>query len=239
MHNIRRVVFGVLQELEGITPKVETKNSNPLKELKGAVNVCLSEMGEITNRMLGRWRKLRKIKISKYDKIAYRLAHKYVKYLESIDHQEAFDELVAAGMEGIMQGLTSFTPGLKTKVSTFVYGRAQFAIQKQFHSMKRRVGRYVSLNAKVDEGNDETTEFQTVMSSPLNVEELVEKKMRHRALYNALAQLPREYRHIALLCSELSVSQVAQKVNKPVKEINGILLTLKAKMTKQVASTVS
>jgi len=109
MNHIRRVIFEILQDFEGIKPKVETKNSNSLKEAKATINVCLTELSEITNKTIGSWRKLKKHKISNYENIAYTLAHKYIKYLPQTDKREAFRELVSAGMEGIMQGLTSFT----------------------------------------------------------------------------------------------------------------------------------
>lgn len=230
MNTIRRAVFEVLQELEGIEAPVETKNSNPLKEIKATMNVCLTEMSEITNKALGRWSKLQHHKISQYEKIAYRLAHKYTRYLDIVDKEEVFQELVAAGMEGIMQGLTSFTPGLNTKVSTFVYSRTQFAIQKQFAALKKDIERQISLNSKIDDSNDETTEFQTMMSSTFSVEEVVERKLSHQALYKAISNLSPDYKHVVMLCSELPVSQVAKKTNRPIKEIQAILSTLKTNL---------
>lgn len=230
MNHIRRVVFEILQDFEGIRPKIESKNSNSLKEVKATVNVCLTELSEITNKTVGRWRQLKDDKISKYEKIAYTLAHKYIKYLPQTDKKEAFRELVSAGMEGIMQGLTSFTPGYNTQVSTFVYGRAQFAIQKQFNAMKKHYAKHISLNAKMDESNEDTADFQTIMASAFDVEEYVEQKIQHQLLRKALANLPKEYRRIAMMCSELTVSQVAKRINKPVKEINSILSHLKKHM---------
>ena len=227
MNNMRRVVFEILQDIEGIKPKIETKNSNSLKEMKATMSVCLTELSEITNKKFGRWRQLKTTKISKYEKIAYTLAHKYIKYLPQTDKREAFDELVSAGMEGIMQGLTSFTPGYKTQVSTFVYGRAQFAIQKQFHAMKKHHTKYISLNAKIDDSHEDTADFQTIMASAFDVEEYVEQKIQHQMLRKALADLPAEYRRVAMMCSEFSVNQVARRTNKPIKEVNSILGQLK------------
>lgn len=232
MNNIRRVVFEVLQELEGIKPKVETKNSNSLKEIKAVFGVCLTEIGEITNKKIGRWRKLKSSPVSQYEKIAYSLAHKYAKGLPTIDQEDAFSELVSAGMEGIAHGLTHFTPGYKTEVSTFVYGRAKFAIQKQFHAMKKHQKKYISLNIKIDDSNEDANDFQTMMASTFDIEEHVEQKIQHQLLRTALAKLTPEYRRIAMMCSELSVNQVAKKINKPVKEVNLVL----AKLKKQINS---
>jgi len=231
MNKIRRVIFEILQELEGIEPIIETKNSNPLKEIKATMNICLTEMSEITNKTIGRWSKIQNAKISQYEKIAFRLAHKYVKFLEVPDKDEAFQELVAAGMEGIMHGLTSYTPGMNTKVSTFVFSRTQFAIQKQFATLKKDMERQISLNAKIDESNDETTDFQTIMASPTSIEEEVERKISHQILYKAMSDLSPDYKKIAVLCSEFSVGQVAKKINRPIKDVHAVLTHLRKKMS--------
>lgn len=231
MKCIQRLMFRIIDDLADVKKRVETKNSASLKEIKGVLNVCLTEMSEITNRDIGRWRFLSRSKISDYEKIAYRLAHKYVKYLETDDKAEAFSELVAAGMEGIMHGLTSYTPTLDTKVSTFVFGRTKFAIQKQFNAMKRHIGRSgISINARVDD-NDDDAEFSAMMAADFSVEDAVEKRLRYQALDSALSSLPPQYKHIAMLCADHSVSQVAKKLHVSIKHVNDILSILRQKIT--------
>lgn len=233
MKEIRRLIFSILNDITSTQPaRCSSKNSNSLKEMKAIVNVCLTEMSEITGKSIGRWRSLAHERVEKYEKIAYKLAHQYVQYLDVTDKEEAFDELVSAGKEGIMHGLTSYSANMSTKLSTFVFGRTKFAIQKQFNSMKRHLSKNaVSLNAKIAE-DEEETDFQAMIISDVNVEDYVEKKMQYEALHNALKTLPRHMRDVAMLCATNSVNKVAKKTNLPAKEIHGILSQLKHQLSK-------
>jgi RNA polymerase sigma factor (sigma-70 family) len=239
MKELRKLVFAILHEITSDQPaRVSSKNSNSLKEIKAVVNVCLTEMGEITGRPIGRWRSLAHEKVEKYEKIAYKLAHQYVQYLDVADKEEAFEELVSAGKEGIMHGLTSFNMNMSTKLSTFVFGRTKFAIQKQFNAMKRHVSKScVSLNAKLDE-EDEETDFQSMVMSNDNVEEVVEKKIQYEALNNALGSLPPHMREVVMLCANNSVSKVAKRVKMPIKEIYGLLSFMRKRIDDHRSSSL-
>ena len=232
MKEIRKLIFSILHEItDGQPIRHSSKNSNCLKEVKALVNVCLTEMSEITSRPIGRWRSLSHEKIEKYEKIAYKLAHQYVQYLDVSDKEDAFEELVSAGKEGIMHGLTSFSANMETKLSTFVFGRTKFAIQKQFNSMKRHISKNcVSLNAKIDDEDDET-DFQSMVVSSDNVEATVERNIEHEALHQALQSLTPYMRDIAMLCANSSVTKVANRTKVPVKEIHGILSSLRKQIS--------
>jgi len=99
--------------------------------------------------------------------------------------------------------------------------------------MKKHCAKYVSLNAKIDDSNEDTADFQTMMASTFDIEEYVEQKIQHELLRKALAKLPPGYKKIALMCSQLSVNQVAKKTNKTTKEVYSILSLLKNQINKE------
>lgn len=202
--------------------------------MKALANFCLNEMAEITGRALGRWRNNSKISVEEYEKIAYMLAHKYSRCFDSYEQEEIFDELKSAGFEGIIQGLTNFNPTKNTKLSTFVYSRAQFAIQKAFAAIKKVKARgLISINRTIDDTEDES-EFGDLIHGTepqQSVEETVERKIRYEALFAALKKLDPQEQHIVMMCSEYNTQQVAKKANIPIMQVNNLLKKVKDAMT--------
>lgn len=219
-------MFNILSELGSGHRKKTQMSNNALKETKALVNSCLNEMSEITGRALGRWRNMSQASIDEYEKIAYMLAHKYSRCFESYEQEEMFEELKAAGFEGIVQGLTNFNPTKNTKLSTFVYSRAKFAIQKAFAAIKKTKSRgVVSINRAIDDGEDEAEfgDVITCFTPEASVEEIVAKKIRHEALFKALQTLSPRDQHIVMMCAEYNTNQVAKKTNIPIAQVNLLL----------------
>jgi len=230
--SLRQLVFNALNRLEGVEQKQELKNNNGLKELKASIGVAMTRMFEVCGKRIGRRASFAAVDLDQYKNIAYRVAHEYKCKLymkDPVEEKQILSEMIDAGMEGISQGLTMFDTTKKTKMSTFLFNRAQYAISKFYQKLLReRKRKIISLNAEAEDGE---TELQTIIDvdSP-DVFEAVSKKMQLSALHSIMRTLSEKERTVLRLCAEGSLNKAAKQVNMQPKDVKLLLDTVKTQL---------
>jgi RNA polymerase sigma factor (sigma-70 family) len=229
---LRQSVFSALNRLEGIQQKLELKNNNSLKELKASVGVAMTRMFEVCGKAIGRRASFAAVDLNQYKNIAYRVAHQYKNKLymqNTLEEQQILSEMIDAGMEGISQGLTMFDTTKNTKMSTFLFNRAQYAVSKYYQKLLReRKRKIISLNTESEDGE---TELQSMIDiAEPDVFETVSRRMQHNALHSIMNSLPERERTVLRLCAEGSLTKAAKQVNMLPKDVKLLLESVKTKI---------
>jgi RNA polymerase sigma factor (sigma-70 family) len=144
-------------------------------------------------------------------------------------------EMVAAGMEGISQGIAKFDPTKNTKMSTFMFSRARFAISKYYQKLIReKKKQIVSLNAVMD---DNETEFFTVVSDSASddILDTVTRNIEKQALFTVMGRLSERDRAVLRLCAENNATFAAKQLNIPTSKVKDLLETVKEKIVAEVS----
>ena len=234
--NLRRAIFSALSRMEGIIPKIELKNNNSLKELKGTIAVAYARMFEVCGKRIGRRANFAAIDLDQYKNIAYQVAHQYKNKLvvfDAFEKQIVLKEMIDAGMEGISQGLSRYDPTRSTKMSTFLFNRAKYAISKFYQKLIRENKRaIISLNAETENGE---TEYQDIVNIETpDIFDSITKNVQYSALISDVDSLTEREQTILKLCSESTPNKAAKQANVSFKTVKNLLDSVKEKLATEV-----
>lgn len=231
MKELRQQMFAILAKMEKREEKLELKNNNSLKELKCSVNVVLTLMSEVCGKKIGRKASFKKFNLKDYQDMAYYIAHTYRKkmyFKDNFETEQVFQQMVDAGVEGLVQGFSKFDSTKNAKMTTFLFNRVKYAVSKYVQKLLRdKKKKTISLNLNVSENTELEEIFK--IETP-NIVEIASKNIRKEALLKAMDKMSEFKRTVLQLYSTNSLTYTAKKTNITVQNVKDIITEMRAKV---------